>query len=123
MVVGFRISGFLGIQDFWDGVCYVIQFFHETGTLYSFQFLCNSLRLLALCDPNQVLAYSRSIRLEGAEAFFLVLNEQDEKMKSAEIPFALMSGGKAMKKEIKWEEPKYCELRLGFEVTAYVYTR
>ncbi|NMM28635.1 MAG: pyrroloquinoline quinone precursor peptide PqqA [Glaciimonas sp.] len=22
-----------------------------------------------------------------------------------------------------WENPAYCEIRLGFEVTAYVYTR
>ncbi|MES2152554.1 MAG: pyrroloquinoline quinone precursor peptide PqqA [Pseudomonadota bacterium] len=22
-----------------------------------------------------------------------------------------------------WETPAYCEIRLGFEVTAYVYTR
>ncbi|MCK5090597.1 MAG: pyrroloquinoline quinone precursor peptide PqqA [Hyphomicrobium sp.] len=24
---------------------------------------------------------------------------------------------------MKWEKPEYCELRLGFEVTAYIYTR
>jgi coenzyme PQQ precursor peptide PqqA len=24
---------------------------------------------------------------------------------------------------MKWVEPAYCELRLGFEVTAYAYTR
>lgn len=25
--------------------------------------------------------------------------------------------------EMKWETPAYCDLRLGFEVTAYVYVR
>jgi len=29
-------------------------------------------------------------------------------------------GGTAMK---KWVKPAYCDLRLGFEVTAYVYVR
>ncbi|MCP3672258.1 MAG: pyrroloquinoline quinone precursor peptide PqqA [Gammaproteobacteria bacterium] len=24
---------------------------------------------------------------------------------------------------MKWEAPDFCELRMGFEVTAYVYTR
>ncbi|MBA5607071.1 MAG: pyrroloquinoline quinone precursor peptide PqqA [Pseudomonadota bacterium] len=24
---------------------------------------------------------------------------------------------------MNWETPAYCEIRLGFEVTAYVYTR
>ncbi|WP_428623704.1 pyrroloquinoline quinone precursor peptide PqqA [Sedimenticola sp.] len=24
---------------------------------------------------------------------------------------------------MKWETPDFCELRMGFEVTAYVYTR
>ncbi|PCJ93948.1 MAG: pyrroloquinoline quinone precursor peptide PqqA [Porticoccaceae bacterium] len=24
---------------------------------------------------------------------------------------------------MKWEDPAYCDLRLGFEVTAYVYVR
>ncbi|WP_188665536.1 MULTISPECIES: pyrroloquinoline quinone precursor peptide PqqA [Terasakiella] len=24
---------------------------------------------------------------------------------------------------MKWETPAYCDLRLGFEVTAYVYVR
>ncbi|WP_417821615.1 pyrroloquinoline quinone precursor peptide PqqA [Terasakiella sp.] len=27
------------------------------------------------------------------------------------------------RKFMKWETPAYCDLRLGFEVTAYVYVR
>ncbi len=48
---------------------------------------------------------------------------QQHTTRQATKPRLIQAGDKVMQKEIKWEQPEYCELRLGFEVTAYAYTR
>lgn len=44
------------------------------------------------------------------------MSEQSAQVQHVAVP-------KSRRYTMIWENPAYCEIRLGFEVTAYVYTR